>query len=186
MKAEPLKSSSPVPPHLAAQSRPSHRRRDSDTLRNGSPTVMNEPRVMTARRSPTNKSMPAGVAAGNAKHRRSPTAPDPPTTSKALSPSEVEPAAPNAKTWQSGDRDSGEGINDQERVQEHEAVAAKREQAKTPSPEDQPLGHQGSPGDGHGSMQVAPALGVVDKRTHIFVRHDETLQLLHLLTTLTT
>jgi serine/threonine-protein kinase TTK/MPS1 len=171
MKSDPPKNSSPLP--NLATSRPSHlahRRRDSDTLRNlqnGSPTVMsmNESRATTARRSPTNKApVPANIAM---KHRRSPTAPDPPTAGKVVAPSDS--GAPIPKTWQAGER-SSDGVDERDKAQEQEeARARQREQSKTPLPEDQALPQQGSPGDGHGS-QVPSAMGVVDKRSHIFVR----------------
>ncbi|KAF8895396.1 hypothetical protein BD779DRAFT_724588 [Infundibulicybe gibba] len=93
---------SPSPTHNANRPRATHRRRDSDTLRSvnappsGSPTAVDLP----PRFSPSTRA----IAAANAKHRRSPTAPEVPTTSGMLAPT---PAGPNSKTWASGNREDG-------------------------------------------------------------------------------
>lgn len=98
---------SPSPTHLQTHMHPAvhHQRRDSDTLRTlgttmataSSPTIHE---ALPARRSPSNLGYSIGVAP-QARHRRSPTAPEPPTTSGAIAPPGL--SGPAAKTWAGGD-----------------------------------------------------------------------------------
>ncbi|ESK94975.1 checkpoint protein kinase [Moniliophthora roreri MCA 2997] len=116
---------SPSPTHNAPSrlqtSRPvySHKRRDSDTLRSaaypqqtvaGSPTVVDG--AVPAYMSPSAKMVrtsSAGAVAVSAKHRRSPTAPEPPTTSSSLKSGATSNQV--GRTWAPGDRNSGEGYD---------------------------------------------------------------------------
>lgn len=118
-------SNAPVRPTYAA-----HKRRDSDTLRSSypqapssnSPTIVDQYAV-PARHSPSAKGLvPSTSLDGNnklytanaAKHRRSPTAPDPPTTSGTLNNGNT--GAPMRTHWVAADRNSGEGYpSDRER-----------------------------------------------------------------------
>lgn len=119
---------SPSPTHGSnANTNPTHRpsiythkRRDSDTLRSvpppsASPTAIDLP----PRLSPSARSL-AGVNAALAKHRRSPTAPEPPTTSGMLAP----PGSGGngvGKTWAAGDGDDyGSGVSDRERERDRD------------------------------------------------------------------
>ncbi|KAH9841518.1 kinase-like domain-containing protein [Rhodofomes roseus] len=102
---------SPSPTHVAqANYRPyGHQRKDSDTLRSvaavpspSSPTAVELP----GRASPPRHSIPSSTVgltavAQNYRHRRSPTAPEAPTTSGDIAPS-TNPA-PSGRTWAAGD-----------------------------------------------------------------------------------
>ncbi|GBE84902.1 predicted protein [Sparassis crispa] len=97
---------SPSPTHVSSQSR--HQRRDSDTLRSlanplPSPTAVEH---LVPRTSP-----PIRGAYPPVRHRRSPTAPEPPTTSEAITPG---PIAVVGRTWAAGDG------REREREREHE------------------------------------------------------------------
>ena len=98
----------PSPPHLPSHMHPGihHQRRDSDTLKSmagpavvtaSSPTIME---ALPVRRSPSNLGLSAN-AISNARHRRSPTAPEPPTTSGMIVPPGLQGNA--MKTWAAGD-----------------------------------------------------------------------------------
>lgn len=98
---------SPSPTHLPhIHSVAHHQRRDSDTLRSmaavlatsSSPTMVE---AVPARRSPSNLGYSSNVAP-HARHRRSPTAPEPPTTSGLIAPPGL---AGNAlgRSWTVGD-----------------------------------------------------------------------------------
>ncbi|KAF9049656.1 hypothetical protein BDZ89DRAFT_658844 [Hymenopellis radicata] len=109
---------SPSPTHIPTHvmnraSYQGHKRRDSDTLKNaqyvsysnGSPTAVDIP--------PPSKASSSSISANNVKHRRSPTAPEPPTTSDVLQ--HGAPSAPNGKTWAPGDREEGDRERERER-----------------------------------------------------------------------
>lgn len=153
-------SSSPTPNGLHVPIRPpyaSHKRRDSDTLRNGpysqpsgSPTVVSDQHAVPARHSPSIKGMMSSNAAVSsssysaAKHRRSPTAPDAPTTSASLNPEGRE--VPPGKTWAAGDRNSGElhevPMPEKEKEKELEKERARERER---GHRDRPRSHDGGP-----------------------------------------
>ncbi|GAW05757.1 other TTK protein kinase [Lentinula edodes] len=138
-----LKSrNTPSPPHYASGQQlvvrapyANHKRRDSDTLRGYSPGG-NSPTVMEAppRVSPSVKGLSGGVSSRTssndknavniaAKHRRSPTAPEPATGSGLLQAGVVHNV--QGRTWAAGDRDSGDGYDaysgNEEKEREREA-----------------------------------------------------------------
>ncbi|TCD65100.1 Protein kinase [Steccherinum ochraceum] len=100
---------SPSPTHLQTHMRPiaHHQRRDSDTLKSiaanmvtaSSPTIAE---ALPLRRSPSNLGY-AVTAAPNARHRRSPTAPEAPTTSEMIAPPPGLNGHVLGKTWAAGD-----------------------------------------------------------------------------------
>ncbi|KAH8104520.1 kinase-like protein [Cristinia sonorae] len=104
---------SPSPPHLPSHVRPGihHQRRDSDTLKSMAPSMVTSTsptlaEALPARRSPSNLGY-SSSAAPNARHRRSPTAPEPPTTSGMIAPPGLSANA-MGKTWAAGDAQDGE------------------------------------------------------------------------------
>lgn len=128
--------------HLRAQT---HQRRDSDTIRTPANDLPNVPSPtaiehIPGRLSPKTRSLLsqqqsipsvqiqpplASHAQGQAYHRRSPTAPEPPTTSGALAPPPGTGVQPNGKTWTAGD----------ERVEsESEAKGAPKERMRPAPP----------------------------------------------------
>ena len=104
------------PAHLRVHT---HRRRDSDTVRTSSdlpnvpsPTIIDHlpNRLSPKTRTPLSQqqslpSVPVATAAsqGQAHHRRTPTAPEPPTTSGALAPPPGTSVQQAGKTWAAGD-----------------------------------------------------------------------------------
>ncbi|KAL0580109.1 Serine/threonine kinase mps1 [Marasmius crinis-equi] len=117
-------------PNRAVPARPAygHKRRDSDTLRSApqqqstagsfSPTAVELP----PRLSPSARGVRTSGSGANglsAKHRRSPTAPEPPTTSGSL---KAGASSGNpGKTWANGDRNSGENYEQPQPPSEREA-----------------------------------------------------------------
>ncbi|KAJ7600492.1 other/TTK protein kinase [Mycena floridula] len=133
------------PAHGVSRPTHTHRRRDSDTLRNvpstylsGSPTVNDHYGVpaVPARMSPSAKGLAANI---NVKHRRSPTAPEAPTTSSTL----YNGAASGPRTtWAAGDRSSGEvqaALVEKDRGRERPRAQTQPEQqvpaARPPAPQ---------------------------------------------------
>ncbi|CAK5270309.1 unnamed protein product, partial [Mycena citricolor] len=103
---DPHQRQSPSPTH-GRPSRFTHKRRDSDTLRSVPNVASVSPSGSSmpgSRLSPTVRSLSSsGVSAAAAKHRRSGTAPEQPTTSGMLGPSG--PSSALGRTW-SGERES--------------------------------------------------------------------------------
>lgn len=130
---------SPSPTHIASHARPaySHQRKDSDTLRSAaaltptSPTAVEFPsRVSPPNRNYVPSSAPSLVAAAatNLRHRRSPTAPEAPTSSAEIAPPNGGSQAAG-RTWAAGDS------REQEREERYDSAAPSRNAPAMPPPQ---------------------------------------------------
>ncbi|KAF8827701.1 hypothetical protein HHX47_DHR4000341 [Lentinula edodes] len=192
-----LKSrNTPSPPHYASGQQlvvrapyANHKRRDSDTLRGYSPGG-NSPTVMEAppRVSPSVKGLSGGVSSRTssndknaviiaAKHRRSPTAPEPATGSGLLQAGVVHNV--QGRTWAAGDRDSGDGYDaysgNEEKEREREArrergrsqqlALSQVPQAKGPAPPPPNAAQHGYPPalGRHILVQFNPSQSIADR-----------------------